>query len=245
MHPTGLTWLRQMNYSRRVVTSMAKTASFTKRALIGKANSNMVVMTAVAAFVVVFCGVASKTLISQASYQNRVIAKKKEALSTLQADLNARNTLVASYKTFIGTPQNILGGNPSGTGPQDGDNAKIVLNALPSKYDFPALASSLDALIKGQGLSILGISGTDEEVAQASNQESTDPAPVPMPFQVKVGGSYESIKNLVGAFERSIRPFQVLKVEISGDEGNMTATIDAQTFYQPEKSLNIKQEVVQ
>lgn len=224
---------------------MAKTASFTKRALIGKANSNMVVMTAIAAFVVVFCGVACKTLISQASYQNRVIAKKKEALSTLQADLNARNTLVASYKTFTGTPQNILGGNPDGTGPQDGDNAKIVLNALPSKYDFPALASSLDAIIKSQGLSILSISGTDEEVTQASNQESTDPTPVPMPFQVKVGGSYESIRNLVSAFERSIRPFQVLKVEISGDEGSMSATIDAQTFYQPEKSLSIKQEVVQ
>ncbi|HSD56394.1 MAG TPA: hypothetical protein VLA92_04555, partial [Candidatus Saccharimonadales bacterium] len=62
-------------------------APFSKRALISKANSSMVVATSIAAFVFVFCGIASKTLISQASYQNRVIAAKKKALSTLKSDL--------------------------------------------------------------------------------------------------------------------------------------------------------------
>ena len=223
---------------------MAKTASFTKRALIGKANSTIVIATAIAAFVVVFCAVASKALISQASYQNRVISAKKKALSTLQSDLNARDSLVSSYKTFVDTPQNVLGGNPEGTGGQDGDNAKIVLDSLPAQYDFPALATSLDILIQSQGLTILGISGTDDEVSQTANQLSADPQPIAMPFQIQVGGSYESIRGLVNVFERSIRPFQILKVEISGNEGSMTAIIDAQTYYQPEKSLNIKTEVV-
>ena len=223
---------------------MAKTASFTKRALIGKANSTIVIATAIAAFVVVFCAVASKALISQASYQNRVISAKKKALTTLQSDLNARDSLVSSYKTFVDTPQNVLGGNPEGTGGQDGDNAKIVLDSLPAQYDFPALATSLDILIQSQGLTILGISGTDDEVSQTANQLSADPQPIAMPFQIQVGGSYESIRGLVNVFERSIRPFQILKVEISGNEGSMTAIIDAQTYYQPEKSLNIKTEVV-
>jgi hypothetical protein len=223
---------------------MAKTASFTKRALIGKANSTIVIATAIAAFVVVFCGIASKTLISQVGYQNRVISAKKKALSTLKSDLNARDSLVSSYKNFVDTPQNVLGGNPDGTGPQDGNNAKIILDALPAQYDFPALATSLEKLIGDQGLIILGITGTDEEITQAANQGTGDPQPIMMPFQVQVGGSYESIKGLVSVLERSIRPFQVLKVEISGSEGSMTATIDAQTFYQPEKGLNIQTEVV-
>jgi hypothetical protein len=223
---------------------MAKTASFTKRTLITKANSTMVIITGVAAFVVVFSAVASKTLISQASYQNKVIDAKKEALATLESDLNARDSLVASYKTFVSTPQNVLGGNPDGTGDQDGDNAKIILDSLPSKYDFPALATSLEKIISGQGLLIMGISGTDEEVTQTANQTNGDPQPIPMPFQVQVGGSYESIQSLIDVFRRSIRPFQIQKIEISGDEGSMTATIDAKTFYQPEKTLNIKSEVV-
>jgi hypothetical protein len=223
---------------------MAKTASFTKRSLITKANSRIVWASGIAAFVVIFSAVACKTLISQASYQNRVISAKKQALATLQSDLNARDNLVSSYKAFIGTPQNVLIGNPEGSGPQDGDNAKIVLDALPSKYDFPALTNSLEALITSQGLVIQSISGTDDEVAQAGNQISTAPVPVPMPFKVMVSGSYDGIQNLVNVFERSIRPIQIQKIEISGNDGSMTASIDAQTFYQPEKSLNIKSEVV-
>jgi hypothetical protein len=224
---------------------MAKTASFTKRTLITKANSTMVLATGIAAFVVVFSLVASKTLISQASYQNRVIAAKKTALKTLEDDLAARDSLVASYKNFVGTPQNVLGGNPEGTGNKDGDNAKIILDALPSKYDFPALATSLEKLIEGQGLTILNITGTDEEITQAVNQNTAEPQPIAMPFQVQVTGSYDSVQGLVDVFKRSIRPFQVTKIELSGDEGSMTATIDAKTFYQPEKSLNIRTEVVQ
>lgn len=224
---------------------MAKTASFTKRTLITKANSTMVLATGIAAFVVVFSLVASKALISQASYQNRVISAKKTALKTLEDDLAARDSLVASYKNFVGTPQNVLGGNPEGSGDKDGDNAKIVLDALPSKYDFPALATSLEKLIEGQGLTILNITGTDEEITQSVNQNAAEPQPIAMPFQVQVSGSYESVQGLVDVFKRSIRPFQITKVELSGDEGSMTATIDAQTFYQPEKSLNIRSEVVQ
>lgn len=223
---------------------MAKTASLTKRTLITKANSRIVLSSGIAAFVVVFTLIAAKTLVSQASYQNRVIDAKKKALATLQSDLNARDSLVSSYKSFVDTPQNVLGGNPEGAGDKDGDNAKITLDALPSKYDFPALATSLEKLITSQGLEITAISGTDDEAAQAANQTSSTPAPVPMPFQVQVAGSYEGIKNLINAFERSIRPIEVQKVEFSGDEGSMNVMITAQTYYQPEKSLNITTEVV-
>lgn len=224
---------------------MAKTASFTKRTLITKANSRMVMATAIAAFLVVFSAVAAKALISQASYQNRVISAKKKALSTLKSDISAVDALKNSYQAFTSTPQNVIGGNPSGTGSQDGDNAKIILDALPSSYDFPALATSLQQLIQSQGLQIEGISGTDEAVSQAANASSTTPQPIAIPFEVRVTGSFQGVRGLLNAFERTIRPIQVQKLEIDGAKnGTMTATIDAQTFYQPAKSLNIKTEVV-
>lgn len=223
---------------------MTKTASLTKRNLITKANSRIVTMSAIAAFVVVFTVVAGKTLVGQVAYQNRVIGAKKKALATLQSDLNARDSLVSAYKSFVGTPQNVLGGDPDGTGDQDGDNAKIILDALPSKYDFPALATSLEKLISSQGLAIVSINGTDEEATYASSQSSASPEPIAMPFQVQVAGSYEGIKNLIDVFERSVRPIQVQKVEFSGDEGSMSIIISAQTYYQPEKNLNITTEVV-
>jgi Tfp pilus assembly protein PilO len=216
----------------------------TKRSLINKANSTMFAVTAVAAFVIVFALVSAKALVGQAAYQNRVISGKKTALNQLKADLNARDSLVSSYKAFVDTSQNVLGGNPSGGGDQDGDNAKITLDALPSKYDFPALATSLEKILTGQNLQIVSIKGTDDEVAQSNNQSSGSPKPVAMPFEIQVSGSYQSIQNLVGIFGQSIRPFQIQTMELSGDQNSMVATIDAQTFYQPEKSLNIGTKVV-
>lgn len=222
---------------------MARTMTNTKRSLIGKANSTMVLATTAAAFVLVFALVAGRALVSQMSYQNRVIGAKKTALRRLDADLTARNTLQQSYNQFVQENPNVLGGNVTGTGANDGDNAQIVLDALPSRYDFPALTTSLEKLITGQGLKIVSIGGTDDEVNQG-NTSSPDPKPVPMPFQAQVNGSYQSVQSLVDVLLRSIRPFQIQTIELTGDTSNMNARIDAQTFYQPEKNLNIQTEVV-
>lgn len=223
---------------------MARTTVFTKRALIGKANSSMVIATTVAAFVLVFGLVAGKSLMSQMSYQNRVISVKKTALAQLNTDLGARDSLQASYNSFVAESPNVLGGDPAGTADKDGDNATLILDSLPSYYDFPALTTSLEKITGGQNLKILSITGTDQEATQGPNQSSPTPQAVPMPFQVEVNGSYQSIQTLTDVFLRSIRPFQIQTLELSGDESSMNATISAQTFYQPGKTLNIKHEVV-
>lgn len=216
----------------------------TKRALIDKANSSVVIITSIAAFVVIFSLVASKALISQASYQNRVISAEKKTLGQIQSDLAATGSLQASYNAFTSTTSNVLGGLSGGTGPQDGNNADIILDALPSSYDFPALTNSLEALLTNAGVQIDSIAGTDDEVAQSANASSVTPQPVAMPFQVSVTGDYASIQKLVGEFEHSIRPFQVQTLQISGDQNQLTMNINAQTFYQPAKSLNVRSEVV-
>jgi len=136
-----------------------------------------------------------------------------------------------------------LGGNPIGTGEQDGDNAKLVLDALPSKYDFPALVTSLEKIFNGQGVQIESIGGTDDEIAQGSSSSSA-PQPVPVPFQFSVTGDYNKIKKAIGALEKSIRPIQIQAMQLTGSEQKMTLTVTAQTYYQPEKNLNIRTEVV-
>jgi hypothetical protein len=226
----------------------------TKRALIDKSNSTIVGVTAVAAFVIVFCLVASKSLVSQELYQGRVISKSKVALSQLKADVSATQSLTTSYETFENnitntncgatTPTNIICGNPTASGPQDGDNAKIVLDALPSVYDFPALTTSIENTINSDGASIDGLTGIDEQVAQQSTQPSGTPQPVAMPFQVSVAGSYSQVQNLISLFEHSIRPIQMQTITLSGDQSDISATITAQTYYQPAKALNISEEAV-
>jgi Tfp pilus assembly protein PilO len=222
---------------------MAKNA-ITKRALIDQANSRVVIATSVAAFVVVFSLVATKTLVSQAAYQNHVISHKKTAVKQLKADIEATSKLKTAYSAFLDTSQNIIGGDPAGSGEKDGDNAKIVLDALPSSYDYPALTASIEKLVSTQKLAFASFTGTDDEVAQSTNLVSGTPQPVPMPFELVVTGDYNSIQGLVNELEHSIRPFQVQSIDISGDQGALKADIAAQTFYQPAKTLNIGKKVV-
>jgi Tfp pilus assembly protein PilO len=215
-----------------------------KRVQIDKSQSTMLIVAGVAAFVLAFTLVGGKALIGQITYQNKVISAKKATVQQLRSNVQAVSSLETSYKAFTSTSQNIIGGNPQGNDQRDGDNAKIVLDALPSKYDFPALVSSVEKLANDQKLGIESISGSDDEVTQTENASSPDPKPVDMPFQVTVNGSYPATKSLLDAFNRSIRPFQLTKLQLSGGQASMTAKIEAKTFYQPAKNFNITKKVV-
>jgi Tfp pilus assembly protein PilO len=221
-----------------------KSGPSTKQLLIDKANARIVIYVGIAAFIVVFSLVATKTLISQAGYQNHIISKKQTAVNQLKTDITATGQLKTAYSAFIGTPQNVLGGDPSGVGSQDGDNAKIILDALPSSYDFPGLTTSLEALLSNQGVKLDSIAGTDDEVAQAANQTSVSPQSSPIPFSVSVEGDYTGIQNAIKALENSIRPIQVQTLTLTGTQGKLILTVTAQTYYQPAKSLNINKQVV-
>ncbi len=215
-----------------------------KRGLIEKSNSTIVAVTSGACFIIVFCIVAGSSLINQLVYQNRVITADNHALNQLKIDLRAAKSLETTYNAFVDTPSNIIGGNPNGAGPQDGSNVKIILDALPSAYDYPAMATSLENILTNQGVQIESISGTDESASQ-TDQSSPNPTPQPMPFQVTVTGNYTSIQNVINAFEHSIRPFQIQTIGLSGDQDQLTLTIAAQTYWQPATNLNTSTEVIQ
>lgn len=216
----------------------------TKRLLIDKANSTMVMVMAIASFVTVFGLIASKALMSQRAYLSRVTSEKEKAVKQLKTNISAVSDLQNSYKAFVSTSENVLGGNPKGSGDKDGDNAKIVLDALPSKYDFPALATSLEKLLTTQTYKIDSITGTDDEINQQANASSPSPKPVDMPFQVTVSGTYSALQGLVTTLEKSIRPIQIQFIDFSGSDSSMQLSINAKTFYQPEKALSITTKVV-
>lgn len=223
---------------------MADKRISSKRLQISKAQTNTITLIAAAVFLTVFSLVSCRALWLQRSYQAKVIGKKKEALRVLEQNQQAVPGLVDAYKTFVSAPTNIIDGNPNGTGEKDGDNARIILDALPSKYDFPALTTSLEKLLTERNFKVDSIKGIDDEVAQSKAKESGTPKPVPIPFQIDVQGSYSSVQDLITVFERSIRPFSFDKLNIKGSPDNITLVIDGKTYYQPEKTLDIKLETV-
>jgi Pilus assembly protein, PilO len=210
-------------------------AASEKRVLIDKANTSMFVAITVTCAVFVFSVVSVKSIVAQSSHRSRVIKDKKLAASTLTDNDKEIGKLIDSYKAFENAPESVI---------RTADkNSKIVLDSLPPKYDFPALASSLEKILTDGGYGINGISGSDNELVNKDIQSAT-PTPVEMPFTLSVSGDYAKVRSLVTDLERSIRPIYLTNLSLSGSATDAKLTVMAKTYYQPGKNLEISTKVV-
>ena len=220
-----------------------------KHAIVDRANSTILIAVSVAVFIVVFSGFAAKALISQGNYHRRVISEKRDALDTLEENSDAVKKLEQVYQSFEAEPQNVLGGNPAGDGPLDGDNAKIVLDALPSEYDYPGLSSSLEKLLVDGGYQISAIGGTEDPALQSETPgeitANQNPTPQEIPYPFTIVSSTENTLKLLQLLESSIRPFYIETLTLEGQGGNISADIGLKTFYLPATGLNVSSKVVQ
>lgn len=217
---------------------MAIVGISTKHVQISKANTVITAAVAIASFVTVAALVSSRSMLQRRSYQAKVITQKEQAKKTLEDNIKAVDTLNVAYQDFVSKPTNIIGGTTAGTGERDGDNAKLVLDALPSSYDFPAMATSIEKVLKDSNFKIINISGTDDELAQAS-KDSPTPEVVEMPFSFTVNGGYDAMHELIASLERSIRPIKIVRLSFSADASGIEMDIDAKTFYQSGKKFNL------
>lgn len=199
----------------------------TKRQAIDKAKSTVFVAMVIASILVSFSIVTINFLWGLRGYNTRVTAEKESVRDTLEENISNAEALRQSFSTF-----------------ESGDvTSKEVLDALPSKYDFAAIITSLDSLAKRSGMLLTGFTG-DDQSAEAM-QSSTRPEAIAIPFTIEVEGDYEGLQEFMNNLELSIRPMQVESVEISGSDENITANISISTFYQPQASLDVETKVVE
>lgn len=219
-----------------------------KHLQVDKANQTMLIVIASASIISAFCLMSTKALLNQSSYQRRVLAAKHTAVKQLKSNISAVNTLVTQYNIFESANPNIIGGQGGtkpGNGINDGDNARIVLDALPSQYDFPALISSVEKIVTNAHISTQGISGTDQ--GQATTPSATDKAnlqPITLNFSLNTQSDYSGAQTLIKDLERSIRPIDITNIQLSGSAASMNLTVTANTYYQPAKSLTISQKEI-
>lgn len=211
-----------------------------KRLQLDKAKTTIFIIVAGASIVSVGSLMVSRSLWQNTSYMGKVADKREDALKQLEENKVSVTALAESYESLVDENPNLLGGVPDGEGERDGNNATLILDALPNEYDFPALASSLEKLLIGY--TINSIEGVDDAIIQ---QTAAASGPVDMPFGVEVVTTYDSFKNLVGTFRRSIRPIAITKLELSGTNAALQVSIEAKTYYQPQLGLQIVDEQVQ
>jgi hypothetical protein len=213
-----------------------------KHLQIDKAQSTIVAVIASTTIVTVFCLMSSRALLAKASYQHKVINEKQKAAKQLAQNVKDAQTFLTQYNdVFNGSgPTNIIGGRNTtdpNAKPPDGNNSHIVLDALPTTYDFPALVTSIASILQKDAVASPAIVGLDSSTT-ADNTPSPNPQPVKIPITISGTTTYDGAKSLFQDLERSIRPFDVSKLSISGT-GAINVSLDANTYYQPAKSLTI------
>ncbi len=217
----------------------------TKRISIDKANTTMFAAVGAAVFVVIFSVVTIQSLLSQSFYYNEVIGEKNTALKALEENRQSAESLRTSYQEFAAQEINVLGGTKDGTRPLDGDNAKIVLDALPSIYDYPAVSTSIEKILVDGGYQIQSIGGAEDPSQIGANSASNtakDPIEIPYPFTVQT--SPDQARQLLETLESSIRPFTVTNLTLTGQGDILTTAIGLKTYYQPASGLEVIERTV-
>ena len=210
-----------------------------KHLQIDNTQSRMLAIVAVAVVISVFSLAGIKAMVVKGAYQRRVIHARKQVSDQLKSNLQQAKMLVDQYKVFADQNPNILGGNATLDGNQNGANQQIVLDALPSKYDAPALASSVEKLLQGESVTIRAIDVKDDP---SSNPDTAVAAPASsiITFSFQGSTNYSGGRQAIQDFERSIRPFDITTLQISGTDTELSLEVTANTYFQPAKSLDLK-----
>lgn len=213
----------------------------TKQIQIDKAQSSMLTIVATAVAVTVFSLVSTKALLSQAAYQRRVINARHLSNSQIQQSIKQAGTLIDQYNNVFENPNaaNALGGKNDASNnstPPNVDNARLVLDALPTTYDYPALLTSIQKVLTDSGIGSPSIGGSDQSTP-TSSASASNPQPLPIELTISGTATYQGVQTLISSLQQSIRPFDITKLTLSGNESSMVVTLNVTTYYQPAKSL--------
>lgn len=224
-------------------------AAIRKRTQIAKANRTMFMWVAGVSVIVGFALVGSIFLVQKTLYNERVLAEKNKTISILESNNNNIPELEAQIRVLDSNEAlSTVKSNPS-------DQAlQVILDALPSEANELALGASLqNKLLSGiAGLSIDSLQvdpvvDGDTAVAQTTiNALQADPVAdqAQITFKFSVSGSEAALKEVLTRLERSIRAIDVMTLTIETQGNTRVMTIGGRAFYEPARTVQLKDKVV-
>jgi hypothetical protein len=206
-------------------------------------NNYLIVLVLVSLLVLGGTGLGAKTLITGIIRDTKVLTAKGKASTQLTQNLDAAPQLVDRYKAL-------------------GPKQKLITDALPNTTDLPGLIALLENLSASNGSNLKSVSPSLTAVSAAAPAATGTAAtttgaaatttgtgvqpPAPQPYNVSLAfdGTYASLLKLLGAMEQSARPMRVTSIQFSGSGGNLSAQLEATTYYQDKATLPVGEETV-
>lgn len=227
-----------------------------KRQQITKANRTMFVWVAIASVVVGVAAVAAIFMAQKAFFNERVLLEKTKTSSTLTKNLSVVDELKNQVR-LMNTNQALH----DSIAPGETQPIQVVLDALPSDANSSALGASLqqklvnDPALRIEALRVDPVAGVESDssigattpTSSAAKSASSAVSNKVIHFTLTVSaasGDVNALRNMLQRFERSIRAIDITKLTIEGQGTRVAMTVDANAFYEPAKTVELKTKVV-
>ena len=222
-----------------------KDTAIRKRTQISKTNRIMLLWVAGASVVVGVGLVATIYLVQRLVFNEKVLAEKSNTISILEKN----NKIVPDLETQIrvlDTNANLakVKANPSD------QNIQVILDALPSEANSPALGASLQyKLLAGiDGLSIESLQvnpvvGVESDISDGV-VEAEGSGENEITFQFAVTGNQSALKQVLTNLERSIRAIEITSLRIENQGTKQLMTVQGKAFYEPARTVKLYNKVV-
>ena len=224
-----------------------------KRTQIAQANRTMFIWIAIASALVGSAMVVGIFMAQKLLYTEKVLAEKQNTVSTLDHN----NSVVSGLEDEV----RVLDTNValSTSKANESDKAiQVILDALPSEANSFAWGSSLqNKLLNGIDALYIDSLQVDPVVGVETLTGADDAGAVPadpaaegagssnaITFSVKVKGTLASFKKALENLEHSIRTVDITSVRIEIQNSTREMTIQGKVYYEPAKTIELKDKVV-
>lgn len=205
-----------------------------KRQQISNANRMMFIWVAAGSGVVGIALVVSIFLVQQLIFNEKVLLKKNETISSLKQSQEAIPSLRQQI-AVRNTDQALLDSRAK----ESDKPLQVIIDALPDSPNSAALGASLQSvLIPGPGVQL------DSLKVDPTGEESTE-GTLTFSFSVSVDrNSIGELRNLQQRLERSIRAINVKSVLVETNSNKATMSVEGEAYYEPARTLELGTEQV-
>lgn len=226
-----------------------KDVAIQKRAQISKASKTMFIWVAGASVVLGIALVGVIFLVQIIMYNERVLKVKDTTIATLKANNSNISDLKLQVRA-LDVNQNLIDSRA-----QSSDMAvQVILDALPSQANSLAFGASLQKkLLAGVNdisidrINVDPIAGVETAANTAPTATSAGSAGSnEITFSFTVSGTSFALQEVFKNLERSIRTIDItsFKLDGSGNSNNLSLSINGRAYYEPERVVELKDEVV-
>lgn len=216
-----------------------------KRQQIASSNKVMFLWVAGASVLVAFALVVSVFLIKQIVFAEKVLIEKSNTIGVLDDNIEVSAALNKNVNK-LRADRNLALVRSSASD----NNLDVVIDAMPYAADEVALGSSLqNVLLTGASIESIDVQpvdggSSDTSVVDTSSIEQVGDSQSII-FSFKATGSSEQLQDILDRLNKSIRPINVISLQLeSAGANNMTMSVQAATFYQPQKTVELSEKVV-